>query len=77
MCQSCVRTGALARATGVELEIAKLQKAVVDLRGLDLQDATVPEPRLELAYEAYSALMTAMNDLAMCTLASKASHSAD
>jgi hypothetical protein len=40
----------------------------------DFEDTTAAESKLELAYNAYAALLTAMNDLATSTFTSKASH---
>jgi hypothetical protein len=75
VCQSCMRSGAVARATEVEFDIAKLQEAVVRTSSVDqrnIQDKIEAASKLELAYDAYAALMTAMNELAVLTHISKA-----
>ena len=75
VCQSCVSNGAVERAIEVEFDIAKLQEAVVQMGAIhDLRDKTAAEIRLEVAYDAYAALMTAMSDLAVCTVNSRESH---
>jgi hypothetical protein len=66
VCQTGMRDGAVARAVEVEFDIAKLQQAVVQTNPMDqcdLQDKKAAEGKLELAHDAYAALMIAMNDL--------------
>jgi hypothetical protein len=72
-----MRAGLVARAMEVEFDIADLQQAVVHTSSMDqrdLQDKKAAESKLDLAYDAYAALMTAMNELATHTPTSKATH---